>query len=188
MKMKLIKCEGPITTVNGRSFRKPCVGEVIPEGHLRSHDNKREVFLSGGCKIALDNTDLVEVPTPIGEPFELHGSWWQEIEPCLLDTSTIVLRWSFDKQTADAVSMHYLFGTPYNHLAIPCDAPAVQTRPMTWGEAWDRDLWIKDINNIIAHSCTFPYDIDDTIDDADIKVSKSHRGPWFPAVMPWEGE
>jgi hypothetical protein len=183
--MKLIKCEGEITTINGRSFRKPCVGERIPKGHLRRSPNGA-YWLPSVDAVCIDNFDLVEVPTPIGEPFEAHGEWWQEIESCDLERSTTVLLWG-DHCTKKVSYVNRYHGALFNHIAIPCDAPAVQTRPMTWGEAWDRDLWIKDHLGQIVSSKSYSRLIHNDVYD-DLFVSQSHRGPWYPAVMPWEGD
>jgi len=184
--MKLIKCEGEITTINGRSFRKPCVGEVIPKGHLR-RTMSGNVYITGGGVAHLGGPDLVEVPTPIGESFESHCEWWQEIEPCLLDRGTRVLMF-YDDGTKSAFNISQKHWMVIGHnLAIPCDAPEIATRPMTWGEAWDRDLWVSGCAGIVSHSKSFSERNSDNVDAGHL-VSKSHRGPWYPAVMPWEGE
>jgi len=181
--MKLIKCEGEITTINGRSFRKPYVGEVIPKGHLRCGCSGSIYISSGDLAIS----DLVEVPTPIGEPFESHGSWWQKVEVFLLECDIEVLSWTNYDSEKVKINIVPDFMMLFHNIAIPCDAPAVATRPMTWGEAWDRDLWIKDHLGQIVSSKAYSRLIYNDV-YADLLVSKSHRGPWYPAVMPWEGE
>jgi len=188
----LIKCEGKTINRNGRCFRKPSVGEVIPVGHLRRGSG--HYYLSDGCVVCVEARDMVEVPTPIGEPFERTGRWWQQIVPVLIGNTEvltgpdggekIVVRVGGDKEVYFA------------DMAIPCDAPddVIQSRvrvwgeyPMTLGDLWDLDLWVKNDEGLVRHGKSLIGTVDETVRE-NLMVSRSHRGEWYPPTMPWEGD
>lgn len=67
---------------------------------------------------------------------------------------------------------------------IPAVLPEI-TRPMTWGDAWDMELWVKINSGHITKASKFVELINAPVEPDDcFMVSTSHRGPWYPPVMP----
>jgi hypothetical protein len=73
----------------------------------------------------------------------------------------------------------------FEHAAlIPAVLPET-TRAMTWGDAWDMGLWIKVNPGQVTNANNFVEFLTDPVESGDnFKVSTSHRGPWYPPVMP----
>jgi hypothetical protein len=91
-------------------------------------------------------------------------------------------------QCAHAVSVSrdelfpFVANNSWKHAAlIPAVLPET-VRPMTWGDAWDMGLWIFS-GGPVSHSHAYVHRLDTRI-DVDQKYSTSHRGPWYPPVMP----
>ena len=203
-----IKTTGPLIQLNGLHFREAEHGQDIPEGvlsvvwgdeirdvneyNLEGFTSVKNLWWNNGIETHTEYWFHVAVlvPSPIGEVFERNGEWWQEIKPCVLPAN-ISLFYSYDDATMEWGYSNYHNCLLSDRIAIPAttfysDSIKPKTRPMTWGDAWDLDLWYRNANGFIQKAnsvCDKP----ECELCANGQVSRSHRGPWYPPEMPFMG-